>query len=167
MKIIFALCICLMSQSLHISRTVNMGKFLWTCTLCLHQTKRKSNVIRHTKLIHGIDVVKKQDVGMNAEDSRAYKKFRCNTCLYNTVKKYNLPRHLKSIHTPKEKREDNQEDMLNKRHYTREEFEEILTRLKRKVLEEDDPKPDIFTEYDESEAKIREGYLKALEILTG
>ena len=114
-----------------------MGKFIWSCTLCLHETKRKSNVIRHIKLVHGIDVVKKQDAGMNAEDFREYEKFYCNTCLYNTVKKYNLKRHLKSDHTPEDRQEDPQE-----RHISWREFEEIMTRLKTRVLKEDNSKPD-------------------------
>ena len=28
---------------------------MWFCSLCLHETKRRVNVIRHIKLIHGID----------------------------------------------------------------------------------------------------------------
>ena len=112
--------------------------------------KRKANVIRHMKLIHGIDARTfgnndtknndtKNDAGVSAVNdysaSKEYKKcnFHCNKCLYNTVKKYNLMRHLKSIHlksihSPKERRRD--EDLLNEEHYTRSEFEEIMIRLK-------------------------------------
>ena len=157
-----------MSQSLFISRTVNMGKFVWGCTLCLHETKRKSNIIRHIKLVHGINVVKKKDAGMNTEDSatKETKNFCCNMCLYNTVKKYNLMRHVKRIHSRKESRQHEEE-----RYLTREEFAEIMSRLKTHLqspsTDDDNSKLviDIFVE--KFEVKIREGFLKALEILTG
>ena len=148
-----------------------MGKFVWSCSLCLYETKQKSNVIRHIKLIHGIDArtIENKDmkIGMNTvtESTRENKNFCCNVCSYNNVKKYNLMRHLKRVHFPKERHQEEEE-----RHYNRKEFEEIMTRLKTSVQShsEDNPKmvKVMLVRPEKSEAKIREGYLKALEILT-
>ena len=153
-----------------------MGKYVWSCSLCLHKTKRKSNVIRHIKLVHGIDprVIKNNDAknndtenGMNVatESSREYTKFCCNGCPYNTVKKYNLMRHLKSVHLPTERQHREEE-----RHYNRKEFEEIMNRLEAgaPIPSEHNPKmvKVMIVRPEKSQAKIREGYLKALEILT-
>ena len=107
-----------------------MRKYVWSCSLCLHETKRKSNVIRHIKLIHGIDsrIIENNDTTNGLKDAteptREYTKFCCNGCSYNTVKKYNLIRHLKSIHLPNERHHQDEE-----RHYNRKEFEEIMNRL--------------------------------------
>ena len=148
-----------------------MGKYVWSCSLRLHKTKRKSNIIRHIKLIHGIDsrLFENNDTknGMNdaTEPSREYMKFCCNGCSYNTVKKYNLMRHLKSVHLSNERH--NQEE---ERHYNLKEFEEIMNRLKAsfQLPSEHNPKhvEVLRIGSEKSEAKIREGYLKALEILT-
>ena len=153
-----------------------MVKFVWSCSLCLHETKRKSNVIRHIRLVHGTDARTisrndtKNDIEMNAsiDDStrRVCKKFCCNRCSYITVKKYNLLRHLKSVHSREERhlREEN--------HYTRKEFEEIMIRLKNSIqspLKDQDASKDadaIRFESEKSETKIRAGYFRALEILT-
>ena len=147
-----------------------MGKYVWACSLCLHKTKRKSNVIRHIRLVHGIDsrIFKNKDtkIGMNdaTEPSREHTEFCCNECSYNTVKKYNLMRHLKSVHFPNERQ--HQEE----RHYNRGEFEEIINRLKANVQLQSEHNPKmvkaLLVTPEKSEAKIREGYLKALEILT-
>ena len=152
-----------------------MGKYVWSCSLCLHETKRKSNVIRHIKLVHGINsrVIENNDAknndtenGMNdaTESSKEYTKFCCNGCSYNTVKKYNLMRHLKSVHLP------NERQYQEERHYNRQEFEEIMNRLKAgaQLPSEHNPKmiKVMMVGPEKSEAKIREGYLKALEILT-
>ena len=167
-----------MSQSLFVIRTVNikMGKFVWSCSLCFHETKRKSNVIRHIRLIHGIDARSfsrndtKKDNEMNAttndSTSRACMKFCCNRCSYITVKKYNLLRHLKSVHSPEEKHQREES------HYTRKEFEEIMTRLRNSIQsplkDQDTSRLDkaIRIDPEESETRIREGYFRALEILT-
>ena len=148
-----------------------MGKYVGSCSLCLHETKRKSNVIRHIKLIHGIDsrIIENNDTknGINdaTEPSREYAKFCCNGCSYNTVKKYNLMRHLKSVHVPNEKHHQGEE-----RHYNRKEFEEIMNRLTASVQLPPEHNPKLLEAMrigsEKSEAKIREGYLKALEILT-
>ena len=148
-----------------------MGKYVWSCSLCLHKTKRKSNVIRHIRLIHGIDsrLFENKDTknGLNdaTEPSREYTKFCCNGCLYNTAKKYNLMRHLKSVHLPNEGQHQEEE-----RHYNQEEFEEIMNRLKASVQlpSKDNPKmvKVMLVRPEKTEAKIREGYLKTLEILT-
>ena len=147
-----------------------MGKCVWGCNLCLHETKRKSNVIRHIKLIHGIDActIENNDtngINTDTDSSRKNKNFCCNVCSYNTVKKYNLMRHLKRVHFPGERHQEEEE-----RHYNRKEFEEIMTRLKTSVQShsEDNPKmvKVMLARPEKSEAKIREGYLKALEILT-
>ena len=105
---------------------------MWSCSLCLHETKQKANVIRHIKLIHGTDVrtIENNDTKIEkntaTESSRENKNFCCNGCSNNTVKKYNLLRHLKSVHSPKEK---HQQEDLQERHYNQKEFEEIMTRL--------------------------------------
>ena len=148
-----------------------MGKYVWSCSLCLHETKRKSNVIRHIKLVHGIDarVIENNDTknGLNdtSEPSREYTKFCCNECSYNTVKKYNLMRHLKSVHIPNERYHQEEE-----KHYNRKEFEEIMNRLKAGIHLPSEYNTKLVKEMrggtEKSEAKIREGYLKALEILT-
>ena len=145
---------------------------MWSCSLCLHKTKRKSNVIRHIKLIHGIDarLIENNDtrIEMNTatESSRENQNFCCNGCSYNTVKKYNLMRHLKSVHLPKERHHQEEKE----RHYNRQEFEEIMNILKASIQSpsEDNPKmvKVMLVRPEKSEAKIREGYLKALEILT-
>ena len=74
-------------------------------------------------------------------------------------------RHLKSVHLPNERQHQEEE-----RHYNRKEFEEIMHRLKASVQSpsEDNPKlvKAMLVRPEKSEAKIREGYLKALEILT-
>ena len=170
-----------MSHSSFSSRTVNikMVNFVWSCSLWLYVTKRKSNVIRHIGLVHGIDArtisenVTKKDVGMNAstEDfaTMACKKFCCNRCSYITVKKYNIMRHLKSVHSQEGKPQQEEEE---ERHYTKEEFKEIMTRLRtslRLPLRDRDPSKfdkDICVELRKSETKIREGCFKALEILS-
>ena len=162
-----------------ISLTVNikMGKFVWSCSLCFHETKRKSNVIRHIRLIHGIDSrtisknYTKKDIEMSATSddsaSRPCMKFCCNRCSYITVKKYNLMRHLKSVHSPEERHQREEES-----HYTRKEFEEIMTRLRNSVqspLKDQDTSrlvEAIRIDPEESEKRIREGYFRALEILT-
>ena len=148
-----------------------MGKYVWSCSLCLHETKRKSNVIRHIRLVHGIDarVIENNDTknGLNdaSEPSREYTKFCCNECSYNTVKKYNLMRHLKSVHLPNERYHQGEE-----RHYNRKEFEEIMNRLRAGIQLPSEYNTKLVKEMrggtEKSEAKIREGYLKALEILT-
>ena len=148
-----------------------MGKYVWSCSLCLHETKRKSNVIGHIKLVHGIDARTienndtKNGINTDTESFLEIKNFCCNGCSYNTVKKYNLMRHLKSVHFPKERHHQEEE-----RHYNRKEFEEFMTRLKASVQSpsEDNPKlvKVMLVRPEKSEAKIREGYLKALEILT-
>ena len=138
--------------------------------MCLHETKRKSNVIRHIRLVHGIDArtIENNDtngINTDTESSRENKNFCCNVCSYNTVKKYNLMRHLERVHFPEERHQEEEE-----RHYNRKEFEEIMTRLKTSVQShsEDNPKmvKVMLVRPEKSEAKIREGYLKALEILT-
>ena len=103
----------LTSHSLFVSQTVNikMGKYVWSCSLCLHETKRKSNVIRHIRLVHGIDprIIENNDTNGKNDATKAtkvYTKFCCNVCSYNTVKKYNLMRHLKRIHLPKERHQE-------------------------------------------------------------
>ena len=147
-----------------------MGKYVWSCSLCLHKTKRKSNVIRHIRLVHriGSDISENNDtkdrknhvLGPTGEHT----KFCCSGCSYNTVKKYNLMRHLKCIHLPKDRIQQEES------HYTRKEFEEIMNRLKATAQSpsEDDPKmvKVMLVRPEETEAKIRERYLKALEILT-
>jgi hypothetical protein len=74
-------------------------------------------------------------------------------------------RHLKCIHLPKDRIQQEEE-----RHYNRKEFEEMMNRLKASIqsTSEDNPKMVKVTHMgsEKSEAKIREGYLKALEILT-
>ena len=148
-----------------------MGKYVWSCKMCLYQTKRKSNVIRHIKLVHGIDtrIIENNDTKSRVNDatgtSRDYTKFCCNGCSYNTVKKYNLMRHLKSVHLPDERHHQEEE-----RHYNRREFEEIMNRLKASVQLPPDRNPMLVEAMckgsKKSGAKVREGYLKALEILT-
>ena len=162
-----------MSHSLFVSQTVNikMGKYVWSCSLCLHKTKRKSNVIRRIRLVHGIDprIIEDNDTknGTNdaLEPTREHAKFCCNGCSYNTVKKYNLMRHLKCIHLPKDRIHQEEE-----RHYNRKEFEEIMNRLKAtaQLHSEDNPKmvKVMLVRSEKTETKIREGYQKALEILT-
>ena len=112
-----------------------MVNFVWSCSLCLHVTKRKSNVIRHIGLVRGIDARTiskndtKKDVGMNAstEDfaTMACKKFCCNRFSYIAVKKYNIMRHLKSVHSQEGKHQQEEEE----RFYTREEFKEIIVMI--------------------------------------
>ena len=148
-----------------------MGKYVWSCSLCLHKTKRKSNVIRHIRLVHGIDprIFENNDTKNGKNDvlgpTREHTKFCCSGCSYNTVKKYNLMRHLKCIHLPKDRIQQEEE-----RHYNRKEFEEIMNRLKAtaQLHSEDNPKmvKVMHMGSEKTEAKIREGYLKALEILT-
>ena len=148
-----------------------MGKYVWSCSLCLHKTKRKSNVIRHIRLVHGIgsDVFENSDTENRKNDvlgpTGEHTKFCCSGCSYNTVKKYNLMRHLKCIHLPKDHIQQEEE-----RHYNRKEFEEIMNRLKATAQSpsEDNPKmvKVMLVRPEETEAKIREGYLIALEILT-
>ena len=93
-------------------------------------------------------------------------KFCCNWCSYITVKKYNLMRHLKSVHSPEERH------LREESRYTRKEFEEIMIRLKNSVqspLKDQDASKDVEAirfEPEKSETKIREGYFRALEILT-
>ena len=156
-----------------VSQTANikMGKYVWSCRLCLHRTKRKSNVIRHIRLVHGIDpcVFENNDTKNGKNDvlgpTREHTKFGCIGCSYNTGKKYNLMRHLKCIHLPKDRIQQEEE-----RYYNRKEFEEIMNRLKATAQShsEDNPKIVKITHMgsEKTEAKIREGYLKALEILT-
>ena len=156
-----------------VSQTVNikMGKYVWSCSLCLHETKRKSNVIRHIRLVHGIDPCifenneTRDEMNNATEPSREHMKFCCNGCSYNTVKKYNLMRHLKSVHLPKDRIHQEEE-----RHYNREEFEEIMNRLQAtaQLSSEDIPKmvKVMHMGSEKSEPKIREGYQKSLEILT-
>ena len=159
-----------------------MRKYVWLCSLCLHKTKRKSNVIRHIKLIHGVDARhnnnnSKKDDGINlandSADTLDYKKsvFYCNKCLYNSVKKYNLMRHFKNVHSSNERQRQEDLQLSTERHYTRKEFEEIMTRLKtsfQSIIDQDNSKlvTDVCVETDKSEARIREGYIKALELLT-
>ena len=147
-----------------------MGKYVWSCSLCLHETKRKSNVIRHIRLVHGIDartIVNndtKNGINTETESSKENKNFCCSGCSFSPVKKYDLMRHLKSDQLPKERHQEEE------RRYNRKEFEEIMTRLKTSVQSpsEDNPKmvKVMLVRPEKSEAKIREGYLKALEILT-
>ena len=98
------------------------------------------------------------------EPSREHTEFCCNECSYNTVKKYNLMRHLKSVHFPNERQHQEEE-----RHYNRGEFEEIMNRLKANVQLPSEHNPKLIKAMhvgsEKSETKIREGYLKALEIL--
>ena len=148
-----------------------MGKYVWSCSLCSHETKRKSNVIRHIRLVHGIDprifenIDTRNEMYDATEASREHTKFCCNGCSYNTVKKYNLMRHLKRVHLPNERRQQEEE-----RHHNRKEFEEIMNRLKAtaQLSPEHNPKlvKAMHVGSEKSEAKIRKGYLKALEILT-
>ena len=153
-----------------------MVKFVWPCSLCLHETKRKSNVIRQIRLVHGIDARTisendmNNDIEMNAltEDSttRVSKKFCCNRCSYITVKKYNLMRHLKPAHSPEERHPQEES------HYTRKEFEEIMIRLENSVRspsKEQYGSKDVEAirfEPEKTGTKIREGYFRALDILT-
>ena len=99
------------------------------------------------------------------EASREHVKFCCNGCSYNTVKKYNLMRHLKSVHLLNERRLQEEE-----RHYSMKEFEEIMNRLKAtaQLSPEHNPKlvKAMHMGFEKTDAKIREGYLKAMEILT-
>ena len=148
-----------------------MGKYVWSCGLCLHKTKRKSNVIRHIRLVHriGSDIFENNDTTDRKNDvlgpTGEHTKFCCSGCSYNTMKKYNLMRHLKCIHLPKDRIQQEEE-----RHYNRKEFEKMMNRLKASIqsTSEDDPKMVKITHMgsEETEAKIQEGYLKALEILT-
>ena len=92
--------------------------------------------------------------------------FYCNKCLYSTVKKYNLIRHFKIVHPPKDRHQREEEP------YTRNEFEEIMTRLRTSfqssTVDQDKSKLVKFirVRVEKNEAKIREGYFRALEILT-
>ena len=174
---LIALNLCLTSQSLFVSQTVNikinikMGKYVWSCSLCLHETKRKSNVIRHIRLVHGIDphTIENNDtngINTDTDSSRENKNFCCSGCSYNTVKKYNLMRHLKSVHLPNDRIQQEEEQ----RHYNRKEFEEIINRLKATAQSTPENNPKMvkvmLVRLKKSEAKIREGYLGAMEILT-
>ena len=141
-----------------------------------HGTKRKSNVIRHIRLIHGIDthtisrndMKKDNEMSATTDDSasRACMKFCCNRCSYITVKKYNLMRHMKSVHSPEERHQREES------HYSRKEFEEIMTRLRNSIqspLKDQDTSrlvEAIRIEPEKTETRIREGYFRALEILT-
>ena len=155
---------------------MKMVEIVWACSSCLHKTKRKANIIRHIKLIHGIDIRtienSEKDVGVNTTnvDSTEYKtsRFCCDKCLYNTVKKYNLMRHLKRLHTPKETFQ--QEDQPE-RYYTWKEFEEIMTRPETSIQSslKDCDKPNsvkaVRVEVVKPEAKMRKGYLQFWTIL--
>ena len=76
-------------------------------------------------------------------------------------------RHLKSVHSPEERHQREEES-----HYTRKEFEEIMTRLRNSVQSQSKDQDTsrlveaIRFEPEKSETKIREGYFRALEILT-
>jgi hypothetical protein len=78
-------------------------------------------------------------------------------------------RHLKSVHSQEGKHQQEEEE---ERHYTKEEFKEIMTRLRtslRLPLMDRDPSKfdkDNCVELRKSETKIREGCFKALEILS-
>ena len=148
-----------------------MGKYVWSCSLCLHKTKRKSNVIRHIRLVHGIDPCifenneTTDEMNDATESSRKHMKFCCNGCSYNTVKKYNLMRHLKSVHLPNERRLQEEEG-----HYSRKEFEEIVTKLNATAQLSPEYNPKLVKAMhmgsEKTDAKIQEGYLKTMEILT-
>ena len=104
----------------------------------------------------------------STEDSttRVCKKSCCDRCSYITVKKYNLMRHLKRAHSPEERHPQEES------HYTRKEFEEIMIRLTNSVrspLKEQYASKDVEAirfEPEKTETKIREGYFRALDILT-
>ena len=99
------------------------------------------------------------------EASREHMKFCCNGCSYNTVKKYNLMRHLKSVHLLNERRLHEEE-----RHYSIKEEEEIMNRLKATAQLSPEHNPKLVKAMhmgsEKTDAKIREGYPKAMEILT-
>ena len=147
-----------------------MGKYVWSCSLCLHETKRKSNVIRHIRLVHKIDarIIENNDtngINTDTESSRENKNFCCNVCSYKHRKEIQLDASFETCPFPEERHQEEEE-----RHYNRKEFEEIMTTLKTSVQShsEDNPKmvKVMLVRPEKSEAKIREGYLKALEILT-
>ena len=75
-------------------------------------------------------------------------------------------RHLKSVHSPEER------PQREESHYTRKELEEIMTRLRNSIqspLKEQDTSrlvEAIRIDPEEFETRIREGYFRALEILT-
>ena len=148
-----------------------MGKYVWSCSLCLHEIKRKSNAIRHIRLVHGIDPCifenneTMDEMNKVTEASREHVKFYCNGCSYNKVKKYNLMRHWKSVHSLNERRLQEEE-----RHYNMKEFEEIMNRLKATAQLSPEHNSKLVKAMpmgsEKTYAKIREGYLKAMEILT-
>ena len=70
-------------------------------------------------------------------------------------------RYLKSVHLPNERHHQEEE-----RHYNRKEFEEIMNRLTASVQLPSEHNPELVKAMhvgsEKSEAKIREGYLKAI-----